>query len=63
MSRRIAPKAPTAVNKALAGVLLRIAQKCRSPGSCGDRHDLGRSIHRAESSSVHGRNKQLDRPK
>src|SRR5437762_11044723 len=53
MSRCIEPKAPTAVNKALAAALLRIAQKCRSPGSCGVRHDLGRSIHRAESSSVH----------
>jgi hypothetical protein len=53
MSRRIEPKAPTAVNKALAATLLRIAQKCRSPGSCGVRRDLGRSIHRAESSSVH----------
>jgi ABC-2 type transport system ATP-binding protein len=53
MSRCIEPKAPTGVNKTLAATLLRIAQKCRSPGSCGVRHDLGRSIHRAESSSVH----------
>jgi ABC-2 type transport system ATP-binding protein len=53
MSRCIEPKAPTGVNKTLAATSLTIAEKCRSPGSCGVRHDLGRSIHRAESSSVH----------
>src|SRR3954449_9584904 len=53
MSRCIEPKAPTGVNKTLAAPPLTIAEKCRSPGSCGVWRDLGRSIHRAESSSVH----------
>jgi ABC-2 type transport system ATP-binding protein len=53
MSRCIEPKAPTGVNKTLAATSLTIAEKCRSPGSCGVRCDLGRSIHHAESSSVH----------
>jgi ABC-2 type transport system ATP-binding protein len=53
MSRYIEPKAPTPVNKALRATPLTIAQKCRSPGSCGVRFDLACKIHRAESSSVH----------
>jgi ABC-2 type transport system ATP-binding protein len=53
MSRCIEPKAPTGVNKTLAATSLTIAEKCRSLGSCGVRRDLGRSIHRTESSSVH----------
>src|SRR6476620_8947099 len=62
MSRCIEPKAPTAVNKALAAPPLTIAEKCHSPGSCVVRHDLARSIHRAESSSVHVRTTTKAKP-